>query len=329
MGDQNIDMTERKLTKTVRLGFMRLSKADELPLRETIVNYSDPHEVDITFWGDTPPPWDDETLVSIRMFRLPDGEREFQRQIEFFGHKRRKRTKLPEGVPFDDSVLRLSFPASWTHQAFARSARDFIHTYHNDQLAMLIRLRGEEGNILDNPLLQGIQKNLRFVEEQWITEALKSRPRRSAVRKTTVQNLDAETQGEIDDAILNAREYLTLGKKRKPETITVAIYSAIEEVRNTKVSAEEKRELAIDLGALWGQTVCQAAGWKWKLVPDDDGDPIPAVCRPRARHVVAPISLMYDWLKNKRSENTSLLLFNMIVAKKLPPAPRDTHCWLS
>ncbi len=325
---KQIDMSEVRFAAELRIGNIRLAKANTLPLAETFVDIS-AGEVSITFWGDTPAPWDDISLASIRMFRLPRGRAEFQRQIEWFSDKRKQRARLPEGVPFDEHTLALrNVPESWKHTAFARSGRDFIHIYESKQQAILIRLLGKAGTILDNPLLKRIHRNLSIAEQQWIAK-FPVTERRTRTSRTRDTRLAADVKMEMQGAAARARTLLNLDRIRDPKKTAEAIHRSLDEVRSRKrLGAEAKKRLAIDYGVLWGNALCEAAQWEWCCVKTA-GQETYAVTSENRSHAVDPIGVMHQVLSSRRAANNSLLLFNMIVSGDLPQSPAHAYCWLT
>lgn len=327
---RDIVMNGVRLDPDLRIGCVHLANADSLPLASAFVELS-AAEVSITFWGATPEPWDGATIVSIRMFRLPRGRAEFQRDIDFFSEERRKRSRLPEGVAFGENTLAIGgVPARWVHDGFARSNRDFIHIYRSDKLGILIRYLGKAGDILDNPLLRPIHENLRIVEDQWIVEFPETRPQGAASSTVTETPLPDEVQSQVREAVGRARERLQLGRIRDPRRTAEAIHRAIDEFRERqRVPAEEKKQFAIDLGALWGEALCRARKWEWCCVSVAADQETFAVCSPGRSHAVDPLAMVYRILSSRRVANNALLLFNMILSGHLPAAADRKYCWLS
>ncbi len=328
--DLDINMSEERFLHDLRIGCIRLRNADSLPIASSFVVLSKT-DVSITFWGATPEPWDGVSLVSIRMFQLPRFKAEFQREIKWFSDKRKKRARLPEGVAFEENTLAMrGVPANWVHEGFARSGRDFIHTYETDKLAILIRFLGKAGNILDNPLLKQIHENLSIVENQWIVEFPKTKPQKRTQSVIAATPLAPEVQTEVLEAVGRARELLDLGRIRNPRKAAEAVYRALDEMRARKrVPAKEKKQLAIDIGALWGDALCKTKKWEWCCVRPTADQEIYAICSMNRSHAVDPIGLVHRILSSRRVPNNSLLLFNMIVSGPLPKASDQVYFWLS
>jgi len=316
---KELHLTGQRLAPEVRIGCVLLSRADELPLIEAFATHSD-QEASLTLTGDAGPPWDDVTLVSIRTFALPRGRKEFRRLVEWFGKDRKKRARLPEGGPVTENTLALAeTPAGWEHEAFARSGRDVIHIYRSEAQAVLIRLLGKSGPLLENPVLRGVAQHAVIVPGQWAREFPETQPAPGAAAPG-FRPLPPEVVAEVREAAARARKRLGLKDDRKPKAVVKAIYGELDAVRDRKrMPKDEKRQTAIDLGALWGEALCAAAGWEWACVTED-GTESYVVASPTRSHVVDPLVLAHRILTARREDNTALLAFNMIVAGNVPEA---------
>ncbi len=127
---------------------------------------------------------------------------------------------------------------------------------------------------------------------------------------------------ELDEALSSGRASLGLKAKTKPQTAAEAVGNAIDAARGgKKVSDERRTELAVELGAVWGDAVCRALKWEWARMPVSKKETIVSVTSPTRTHAVDPIRLVYDLIGNKRRENNALLLFNMLADGGLPTRP--------
>ena len=326
---RQLDMANAKFAPEIRFGCVSLAKADKLPLSEVFLDVGK-GEMSLTLWGDTPAPWDDVSLVSIRMFKFPAGRAEFDHDLAFFGTDRKSRAKLPDGIPFDDSVLAIKeAPAGWTHEAFACGPRSFIHTYQTKKFAVLVRWMTKAGTVLNHPLFKGVHANLRIVEDQWIAAFPEAGPRRAPKGMAQEQPLGDDLLAELDEALASGRAALGLKAKAKPESAAEAVHNAIDVARGgTKLSDERRTELAVELGAVWGDAVRRALKWEWARMPVSKKETIVSVTSPTRAHAVDPIRLVYDLVGDKKRANNALLLFNMLVEGGLPESPGEC-VWLS
>jgi hypothetical protein len=81
----------------------------------------------------------------------------------------------------------------------------------------------------------------------------------------------------------------------------------------TTLSSREAADLSVNLGCLWGQTLCDAAGWQWCVARVDGGRELPSVASPDRAYLVRPMHFIQAQLhKRMPGDNASLLLFNMI-----------------
>lgn len=324
--EKQFEMSVCRFRRELRLGCIRLQDADSLSIASAFVDVS-AAEITLSLFANYPRPWEGLSLLMVSMYKLPRGKAAYQEELQFFSASRKARARLPEGARFEPSILEISRrPTSWIHEAFARSGRDFIHTYQSADRAMLVRFLGKAGTIRDNPLFAHVQKNLSIVENQWVADLPQVRP----VVPQIVDGAPArDARREIDGAIRRARERLQLDPACDPHKVAAAIHRQVEHLRNRKrVTADERTRLAIDLGALWGDTLCRANKWEWRCVKPDAESEIHAVCSTKRSHAVDPIRLIHRILSSRRTANNALLLFNMITADKLPHAPERAFSWL-
>ena len=326
--DKQYFMTDSCFTPAVRLGCVSIENADQLPLdganwiREagnvTLALISSKAAADC--------------FVSINAYQFPKGLAEFKRSCEWYAKDRKLRAKLPEGVKFEESILSVvAAPEDWDHEAYPQSNRKFVHIYRDAQQAVLIRWIAHSGTILDNSLFKPLVDNLRIVPGQWITDPPVVQARVGSQRKASDEELADDVRTELNEAAARARKSLNLGRVRKPERLAEAVHDAIDELRLRKgINADEKKQLAIDYGALWGEALCAAVGWTWRRVElSSPRESTFAVCSPTRSHAVAPLRVIFTLASHPKTVNNSLLLFNMIVSGNTPVAPAGGYCWLS
>ena len=84
-------------------------------------------------------------------------------------------------------------------------------------------------------------------------------------------------------------------------------------------------DVALGLGCLWGQAVCDLLGWEWasvRLGPEwQDYGVVP----PGRSHVIFPVRYVRGLLADPGRDRTSLLLYNMLRAGSLPPSDKGFH----
>lgn len=327
MATEQYFMVDCCFTPEVKFGCVSIQKANQLPIDGANLVYRDGT---LTLALDSTNEVD--SFVSINTFHFPEGAAEFKEQCEWYGRDRKSRAKLPEGVLFNESILTISgSPGDWHHEAYPQSSRTFVHIYQGARQAVLIRWIAKSGTVLDNSLFKLLVDNLRIVPGQWISDAPSVELRAGAEPETSEAVLSDEVRVELEEAAARAKKSLQLGRVRKPEKLAEAIHSAIDEVRVRKgMNKDEKKQWAIDNGALWGQALCDAVDWTWCRVElPVSTESTYAVCSPNRSHLMAPLDIMFQLISRPKTENTSLLLFNMIVAGELPAAPPGGFCWLS
>ena len=317
-----ISMDAYQLPPVLQCGFLEIRSADALPASKVIHSGLSDDKLSLTFWGDAER--DSAVLVSIQMYRLPEGRAEFDRNVIFFSDTRKKWARLPEGVKTTAATLApVGVPASWKHDGFPRSGHDMIHTFTSDRHALLIRYLG--GKMLDNPLFRLVNENLRVVEDQWELAPPQCTRREGGEPGAIERPLTDDVIKEISDAV--QRGYLHLGltpEQGDARVVPQAILKAVDRVLSAKkrVPSEQVESLAIDLGCLWAQCLCDSVGWRWCELTYDGEQPTFAVVSPDGAHAVAPTPFLLRQLsqRGRRAENTILLLFNTIAAGSLPAA---------
>jgi hypothetical protein len=138
-------------------------------------------------------------------------------------------------------------------------------------------------------------------------------------KKTSDRPLQADEAAELVQAIENG--YLLLNKSAKtsrPQDVQVAIRDEIDNIVSgkKKIKKNAKDEIVLNLGCLWGHTICQSMKWEWRVVTVD-GDEFIAVAPRNRAFVLGALNFISTQLeKNPPEENTSLLLFNMLLDGK-------------
>jgi hypothetical protein len=157
-------------------------------------------------------------------------------------------------------------------------------------------------------------------------------PRQSNQGRVKESQPGADVLLEISQAAARAREFLQLRTKASPKAAVAAINDAIEKIRRQKPAKPiNRKELAIDLGALWGEALCATENWEWRVLRVKGDGTINAVCSPSRSHAIDPISFIHRMVSSRSSEvdTTALLVFNMIKAGDLPVSVSNAYVWLS
>ncbi len=97
-----------------------------------------------------------------------------------------------------------------------------------------------------------------------------------------------------------------------PAAIVEAIGAISSGVR--ELDQEAVGHACLGLGALWGEQVHRALGWEWVMLswgePDDE---IFALVSPDRAFYISPLYLLFPYATGARSDDTSMLLFNMLL----------------
>lgn len=90
----------------------------------------------------------------------------------------------------------------------------------------------------------------------------------------------------------------------------------------------EPAQAAVVLGMLWGDEVRRAFGWDWVFLEDDRGRETWGVVSPDRSYACYPHLFIGGKLMNPNSDNTILLLFNMMGAGNLPASSPGRYTML-
>jgi hypothetical protein len=149
----------------------------------------------------------------------------------------------------------------------------------------------------------------------------------SMAQEITERPLQPVEEEDIQLSIKRGYKHLNLSpEKTSIEKVQTGIALALEEVLSSEKRPTPKaiEDLAINLGSLWGQTICDCLGWEWSYVTLDENGAY-AVVSPNRSHMVAPMDFILEQLQNQSAEeNTSLILYKMLKAGSLMKArPRS------
>jgi hypothetical protein len=317
---QQIDMSGQRLETPLVFGCIRIDQADTLRLDELVLN-CDTHELGITLWGDS-------DLVSVSMFRLPGAADAFAEAVEWFGRDRRVRPpRLPDGVAFNDQTLAPArIEGSWVHDAFATSPRSIVHVYTTAHLGVRIRYLAKSGTLLDHPLLSGVCSNLTLDATFWRTDE----PRTAATSETQAVEcpLPPDVQEEVAQLLRSGRDWLRLTARSSALEAATAVDEMLEKLPRGKKVADSTTERTLQLAVVWAEALCRECRWEWAQV-GEAGDEEYVIVSPDRSLMIEPIAYIQGIRSSKRTENTALLLFNMIKAANVPRAPAHSYTPLS
>lgn len=101
--------------------------------------------------------------------------------------------------------------------------------------------------------------------------------------------------------------------------IQARILEALIRIKAAKMKKEEKLDQAFWLAFAWGETLVKELSWEWAMLDDGQGAKTPAVCSPNRSHAV-PVLQFMGKLATTQEDQTSLLLYNMILANDIGKA---------
>jgi hypothetical protein len=290
---------------------------------------SAPNKLNILLISYLDEPWKGDSHIAIHMFHLPEGQEEFDRIQAWFGDERKSRARLPDGVPFEESVLAIrNLPPDWKHTAYPRSCRDFIHIYTSAKQAILLRVKSKRGTVLNHPLLSIAAEKIRIVPFQWETRRPKIRLRQTDAGTESFVISEADFS-EILAYAKQAKNELGINEVALGAHCVERIHDYIEWLRSgANKTKRDVARLAPELGCLWGTALLETGEWEWRMARFA-GEEFLAVFNNAETHAVAPIVLINNLLKSKKSNNNILLLYNMIREGNLPDTIGGQVVWLT
>jgi hypothetical protein len=323
---EQFDTREHCSPAVFRWGFLKLRAPRAVPA--TVKYYIEsPDIVGFSVFGafDEPPGL---SLYYAKMYRLPAGAAELEKNVAFF-RADEKNFKLPGGGTWEPSMLAPpGVPAAWKHDYFLvrGTGRAVFHVYRGETRALLVRCLADNEDIREHPLFVWANANLEFDEPAWHTkppEPGARDPSRPPPGKD--EPLRPDQLEEVRAGVARAHQHLALPPDAAPAAAQRAIFDAVRAIVTSRKRPrpQELTDLAVALGMLWGQTVCDALGWQWCNVRYADGGEVTfATASPTRAHVIAPGALLYRQFTQRgpRPNVTTLLFFNMLKAGKLPRA---------
>lgn len=139
---------------------------------------------------------------------------------------------------------------------------------------------------------------------------------------------DAKFRSLIEGSAEEALELLALPANTPPEALASAVHEKALELRDTDLGDEEARYGAM-LGALWGEQIRRAYGWRWVLyAPSPEQKPTYALLSPDDAYVVYPLQRVWGTLREKRAPSTLLLQFNLLADPEAAGAAREPKRYL-
>jgi hypothetical protein len=196
--------------------------------------------------------------------------------------------------------------------------------------------RAEDGEfkaLVDQHQLTGLEFKLMWSDGKGPTKQKATKGKTKVIKppapppppkaKVAERPLKASEKKDVELSIARGYEALKLKPKTPADKTQSAIRKYIDSVAlgKRKLSSRQATDAAVNVGCLWGQTICDAAGWEWCFVKG-----LFVVASKDRAHMVAPMHFVQEQLKKRApQENTSALLFNMIKARRLPRATSKSY----
>jgi hypothetical protein len=145
--------------------------------------------------------------------------------------------------------------------------------------------------------------------------------------KNSDRSLTAAEAKDIRQSVARGYKFLKLKPETSAEQVQEAIYAAIDAVCLGKKKATSKliEDMGLYLGCLWGQTICDKLGWEWCYMMAHGSESF-AVVPPDRSYALEPMNFVFTQLHRRPPEdNTSLLVFNMVVGGALEKQKRGAY----
>jgi hypothetical protein len=153
MGFVRLELPER-----IAHGFLEVGGLQGLGLGKVLCYQSAEFHTGLTLLSP-----DEETIVFVQMYGLPDGEEMLEKDLAFQTRGGKAWGKGPKG-----DFLRLGiFPGEWVHTAYSVSPKRMVHLYRGERRAVFIRYIGKS---LKDPLCGRVNDHLKYLPEDWHLE---------------------------------------------------------------------------------------------------------------------------------------------------------------
>lgn len=331
MGDLvQISFDDYEQPETIKFGCVTLGSFDTLPLEWLVLGFQDTRAV-ASMTNDVR---GNNDHVRISVYRFPEKlnkfERTFDEEVEFDKFSKFKKPCKIDGLAHDHRMLALEqIPSDWQHEAYAPAKNRILHVYRSSDFAITVRFLLRQGKLLEYQPFLDIARLLSLQLDQWVIDkpALILKPRTDVVDLC----LSDELLAEIRDGTQRAYGHLRLAPGQiTGESLITAINDFVDLQINTGVKKNRAIDLAIDLGTLWGQVLCDEAGWEWRSLVIGNKPAVYCVAKPDRSHCISPTHFLLRMLqlKGPDAENTTLLTYNLLKDSTQLDAPPGAYRWI-
>jgi hypothetical protein len=138
--------------------------------------------------------------------------------------------------------------------------------------------------------------------------------------------LNEEERAEMREGIAAGLKYVKMPADSSPDALQEALKRVIDSLRKrfAKLSEDDAEHALWALASLWGDSVVREVGWEW-VIAIEGRDEWHAISPPNRSHLVYPFHILDRLLTDRRSDQTSLLLYNMLKSGDLPKSKRGNH----
>jgi hypothetical protein len=312
-----IDSREYQLPEVLRAGCVELVKARGIPFGSFRWDSGAESEPAIVFFANQAR---GAGLAMIKSYRLPRSRPEWEDALKFFDCVEANRLTHQEmhDLPPNQS--------GWQLRCFKRNRRDRndrLSTYTCKSRAVLIRYLGNPGD----RLFRAVNESLRLSTKDWILDAPRVEMRSGLKPGAVERGLRKNERSEINASI--AQGLLRLGMST-PKSAAAAkrvvsrLSTEIDALRKLpkRKSTKPDTDAAIELGCVFGHALCVAMGWTWQAIRYPRTATKYAVLSLDRAYAISAMQFVHAKLleSDPLADNTTMLLFNMIVAGRLPPS---------
>ncbi|HEY2368471.1 MAG TPA: hypothetical protein VGH87_18870 [Polyangiaceae bacterium] len=140
------------------------------------------------------------------------------------------------------------------------------------------------------------------------------------------RELEDSERAAIEALATKVRVRLKIRESATPDEVIAAIGKFFDAVRAKRKAAPRDDDTRLGLGALWGEQLRAKAKWTWVHLTYPTGFKSFALV-PKDRHCACfPLNDIPDQMSvRKKPDHTTILLFNMCVAKNTPETKAKSY----
>ena len=299
---------------------------------------------------------EDRASVSISMFRLPAGEKALVEAVK--GHRHQPWPLPGGAPFTPQVLAPRHVPAHWRHSAIQMTGQDgghntvaIKHAWRGDNCGLVIAYSLGRGAVTSYPLFKWVADTLRVVPGEWRLAPPVPLDRRAddglrgpddmsdghgpaadhhddevagpddvgSGARTRDRPLQQDEQDQLFANILRGWDFLKLPENAPAEEAVDAVRQVIEDARaySHAFKPNVRHNMTVSFGSVWGHMVCREAGWEWCSLSYRGSDEFLAIVSPDRACFVSPVGFVDEKL-DPETDNTILLLFNLIRAGRLP-----------